>query len=1067
MRFAWSVAVVLLALPAVSLAQSSSRIVGTVRDPSGAVVPNLEVRVLNLETGARRPVRTNDSGDYVATALPAGSYRIEVQLEGFKRYSRGPIGLEVEQTARVDIALETGQLTEVVTVEAAAPAVNSETSSVGQVVEETQVKQLPLNGRHFMQLGLLVPGTVPGRDSTIESRQGGLSVAVNGQPPNQNNWMLDGVDNNAVMFGLAVIVPSTEAIREFRLETSNYSAEYGRAGGGVVNVQIRSGGNRFHGSLFEFHRNENLDSVKYFDVGVPPLTFNQFGGTAGGPVLRNRTFFFFNYEGQRVRRGSTLGGNVPTAAMKQGDYSGLAAIFDPMTLANNTRAAFAGNRIPSNRFHSASRQLWDYYPAPNSTDPARNFVRQGAGKDDPNQYHGRADHKLTERQWVFGRVSIVRGDAFVVSTLPTDGQVHKNRHHAWAAEHTYTLRPNMVNQLRAGGNRYKFDYVHETAGQDISRRVGLPNYATDPIYDGMPELQLTGFPNLGTTAAVPLVRKEDTIQIADSFTWVRGGHLIKTGGDLYIYRSMNDQVQFARGRYNFAGIFTAQVGRTYPNGFADFQLGYPRTYQVLLDAKSALPNRPEYERNSAYFQDDWKILPRLTMNLGLRWEHHGGWRDADNRVGSFDPLTGQIVYARDYPLSYQLKFPYRMGKDNLLEPALNGLGPRFGFAYRPLGGSRLVVRSAYGVFWSQLTSQDLVNAGIQVPPGQIRDSRTSGSTQPEFSFGELSVKPGGDPSSLIPAVPTVGALSLGRRRNPYIQQWNFGIETEVLPSTGVSLSYVGTKGSFIRQSYNGNPALPPGPGAIQARRRYPAFSTVTLQSSDGNSWYHALQIKAERRFRQGLSFLVSHSYAKALDDSGGFQNPDVRSMAKARADYDIRQVFSAAAVYELPFGRGRRLAAGAPMLVDLLIREWQATAILTARSGLPFSVTAAGDPANAAAGSVYANVTGNRNGALPVSERTINRWFDTSAFSPPLQYTFGTAGRNILEGPGLASLDFGVSRFFAIHENHRLQFRGEIFNLTNRANFGTPNASAGNVAFGTIRSTGAAREVQLALRYQF
>jgi hypothetical protein len=379
----------------------------------------------------------------------------------------------------------------------------------------------------------------------------------------------------------------------------------------------------------------------------------------------------------------------------------------------------------------------------------------------------------------------------------------------------------------------------------------------------------------------------------------------------------------------------------------------------------------------------------------------------------------------------------------------------------------LVVRSAYGMFWSQLTSQDLVNAGIQVPPGQIRDSRTSGTTSPEFKMGELSVQPGADPSSLIPAVPTVGAVTLRGRNNPYVQQWNFGIETEAMAGTGVGVTYLGSKGTHIRQAYNGNPALPPGPGTIQDRRRYRAFSTVSLQSSDGNSWYHALQFKAERRFRNGLSFLVSHTYSKALDDSSGFQNPDVRSAAKARAGYDIRQAFSTSAVYELPFGRGRKLLAAAPRAIDAVIREWQATTIVTARSGLPFSISAAGDPANAAAGSVYPDVSGKSNGALPVSERTIDRWFDTSAFTAPRPYTFGSAGRSILEGPGMATLDFGVSRFFTLHERHKLQFRGEMFNLTNWANFGTPNASLGTVGFGAIRSTGSAREVQLALRYQF
>lgn len=1066
---AFSVLLVVFVTGSAEAQSANARIVGSVRDASGAVVAGVEVVALHLDTGARRTARTNTEGDYVLTALPVGRHRVEVQLAGFKQYVRGPISLVVDQTARVDIELQPGQVTETITVESAAPVVNSETSSVGQVIEETQVRQLPLNGRHFMQLGLLVPGTTPGRDGTINSRQGGISVSVNGQPPNQNNWMLDGVDNNATMFGLAVVIPSTEAIREFRLESSNYSAEYGRAAGGVVNLQIKSGTNEFHGSLYEFHRNDNLDSVRYFDVGVPPLAYNQFGGAIGGPAIRNRTFFFFNYEGQRVRRGRTAGGNVATQAMKQGDYAGLPTIFDPLTLdtRTNTRAAFADNRIPAARFHPASRQLWDAYPNPNSTDPARNFTRQINDIDDGNQYHWRGDHKLTEKQWVFGRFSWFDTDAFVNSTLPTDGQFQTNRHRAWTAQHTYTLRPDMINELRAGGNRYLFELAHETIGQDTSSRVGLPNFAAGTNLDGFPELQIAGFPNMGATAAIPLTRKETTTQIVDNLTWIRGGHTLKMGGDLYIYRSMNDQVQFGRGRYNFGGVFTAQVGRTYQNGFADFQLGYPRTYQVLLDPKSALPNRPEYNRLNVYLQDDWKLSPRLTMNLGLRYERHNGWRDGEDRFGAFDPVRGEVVYAKDYPIPYRLRFPHRFGEDNLMEPPLDGLAPRIGLAYRPFGGSKVVVRAAYGVFWSQLTSQDLVNAGLQVPPGQIRDSRTSGTTRPEFSFGELSVQPGSDPSSLIPPIPTVGAMVLNQRQNPYLQQWNFGVETELLPATGLSVSYVGNKGTHVRQAYNGNPALPPGPGAIQARRRYPAFANITLQSSDGFSSYHALQMKAERRFRQGLSFLGSYTWGKAIDNDGGFQNPDNRAAAKALSENDVRHRFSMAAVYQLPFGRGAALLNSAPRALDWIVREWQTNAIVTLRTGLAFSATVPGDIPNAGAGTVYPNVSGTGNGNLPVDERTIDRWFNTVAFTAPPQYTFGNAGRNILDGPGSRTIDFGLTRFFTVHENHKLQFRAEFFNLLNTVNLGIPGASVGNPAYGAIRSTGSAREIQLALRYQF
>jgi len=1051
-----------------ALLAQNGRIVGTVRDQSGAVVPNVPVQATHLATNAQRSVNTNNTGDYVLTALPVGAYRVTAEAQGFKKFSAGPLQLTVDQTIRVDIELHTGQVTDTVTVTSSVPVVNSETSSVSQLIEETQIKQLPLNGRHFMQLGLLVPGTADGRDSNVTSRQGGASISVNGQSPDQNNWMLDGVDNNATMFGLAVIIPSTEAIQEFRFETSNYSAEYGRAAGGVVNVQIKSGSNNFHGSLFEFLRNDNFDSRQYFDAGVDPLAYNQFGGALGGRVVRDRTFFFFNYEGQRIRQSSTTGGIVPTAAMRTGDFSGMATIYDPLTLANGVRQPFANNRIPTERFHSASTKITPYFPLPNSTDAARNYVRQASSMNDGDQWHARVDQKLTEKQWIFGRLSMQNRDIFAASVLPTNGDVQDNQNYAWTAQHTYTLRSNLINEFRAGGNHYDFGYVHETMGEPLTKQFGLPNVGAGTRLDGMPDIRVTNMPSLGGTAAVPLDRVETTTQFSDALTMIHGNHTLKVGGEFQTYTSMNDQVQFARGRYSFTGSFTAQNGKTYTNGFADFLLGYPKTYTVLVDLKSAEANEPEYMRQHLYIQDDWKVTSRLTLNAGLRWEHHGGWKEANNRWGAFDTGTGQIVYAKDYPMNYTLKWPYRMAADNVMEGRMSGFAPRFGFAFRPLNTNRLVLRGAYGVFWSQLTSQDLVNTSLAVPPGQVRDSRTSGATTPEFKFGELSVTLGSTSDSLVAATPTISQIvAYGFRGNPYIQQWNFGIETELFPNWGLSASYVGSKGTHLRTSYQANPAMPPAAGSIQARRRYQAFGAISMFDSDGFSTYEALQVKVERRYRSGLSLLGAYTWSKSIDDVDGYQDPDNRAAAKGLSTNDLRHRASVAAVYELPFGRGKQLLSSTARWVDYLVREWQTNAIVTMRSGLTLSAVTSGDTANAGAGTVYPNVTGNSNGNLPSGDRTIDRWFDTSAFTAPAAYTFGNAGRNILSGPGSATVDFGVSRSFLIREGHRLQFRGEFFNLFNRSNWGTPNATVGSSAFGTIRSTGGARQVQLALRYQF
>ena len=1064
--------------PVPTLAQGiTGRIVGTITEVTGAVIPGATVVALNVETNARREVITNERGDFVIANLPIGAYEVSAEIAGFKRAVRAPVPLAVDQTARVNIALELGAITETVQVTGAAPLVNSETSSLGQVIEAQQIRELPLNGRNFVQLGLLVPGTTEGPPAadTVRSRQGGVSITANGQRENQNNWMLDGIDNNAAFFGLAVIVPSTEAIEQFKVETSNYSAEFGRAAGAVVNLQIRSGTNRFHGSLYEFLRNDAFDAKGFFDAEKPPLRFNQFGASVGGPIARDHAFFFFNYEGKRERRGQTVGTNVPTLAMRNGDFSGLPTIFDPATYnpATNTRQPFPGNQIPADRINPIARRILAAYPAPNSSDPAQNFNRQVTNVDDGDQVHVRGDYRLDDRHTFMGRYSHYDTDNEEPGALPTTGSFQTNRHRGGVLQYTWIPSGRVINEFRVGGNRYNFGFFHETSGDDVASSLGLPFIAGDPRLAGFPGVGLSGMGALGGNTAIPLERIEDTIQVANSLTWIRGDHALKFGGDARWYHGTNFQPQRARGQYSFTGVFTGEVGRAYRNGVGDLLLGLP-ALQQLLNPEGLTPNEPQNTRWTLYVQDDWKVSSNLTLNLGLRYERDGAWTEANNRFGVFDPATGEVVYARDYDIPFTIPFPHRFHDDNIMQDATNGWSPRLGVAWRPFGTPDTVVRGAYGIFWSQTTGQDFINTSLQVPPGLIVDEQRSGSVVPTNQLGVFSI--GGDPSTMIPTVPSFIVIPFRQHENPYVQQWNVGVERQLGAQMAMSVSYVGNVARQLQRRYELNAALPPAPGPIQSRRPYPSFGRISLVDSGGESNYNALQVRAERRFSDGLSFLGAYTWSKAIDThggeaesrGGGIQDPSNFEASRGLSGFDLRHRFSFSFTYELPFGPGRRFLSDANLLLSTLVGGWHTSGVVTMRSGYPFSPVVSGDTANADAGTVRPDLVGENHGNLPSDEQTIDRWFDTSAFVRPAPFTFGTAGRNILIGPGLATVDLSVAREFLIRGTHRLQFRGEFFNLLNRANFGLPNSTVGTTAYGTIRSTATgAREIQFALKYLF
>ena len=1068
---------------------TSARIVGAVADGGGQALPNVTVKVTSLETGAVRTTATDGEGNYSVSNLPIGSYEVAVEAGGFKRFTQRPVPLTVDQAARVDIRLEVGQVTESVTVEGGAPLVESERSSIGQVIENKTIVQLPLNGRNFIRLGSLIPGTTEGApgNGNNRDRQGGVSLTANGQRAEYNNFMLDGVDNNSTLNGVATIVPSVDALQEFKVQTSNYSAELGRAAGAVVNIAIKQGTNDFHGSAYEFLRNDIFDARNPFAFdgnGQPfknPLRRNQFGGTIGGPVSlpesifgplggyrgENRTFFFFNYEGLRERRGTNGRFQVPSLAARSGDFSGQPTVFNPFNVVGGARQAFPGNRIPEALISPITRNVLALIPQPNANEPGGiNYIQQFSQPTDANQWHLRGDHAITPNDLLMARYSQTRS-INLNRTINFNGDSTEIKNKGGVIGYTKLISPRAANDFRFGTQRYEFNFLPEGVGTDFITPLGLPVFATGADFLRYPTVTIRNFTGLGGNTAIPLQRVENTFQWTDTLTLTLGAHTVKVGGDVRSYQLNNFQPQFSSGNYNFTGAFTGTVGSQYTNGLADFLLGLPAT-ETILNTTGFDANRLRNTRVSLFVQDDWQITSRLTLNLGLRWERDGAWTEKDDRWGRFDFQTGQIVYPQSAKTEFRnFPYPFRFDENrNLKQPQNDAFAPRIGFALRPFNDNKTVVRGAYGIFYGQPLAFLVLNSAVTFPPFALRQVATSGTTTPQLRFG---VFPGVTPSTLIPTSPG-GLFSINSDElvNGYVQQWNFGVEREIVRDVALKVSYVGSKGTHLERRYEGNPALPPAAGAINPRRRFPLFQNIIQQESTSFSTYHSLQVTGEKRFSKGLLFLIGYTWSKSLDDTstwsglGGQESPlpqDPRRifLEKGRSGFDLRQRLTLTWVYEAPFRSSNAFA-------NALISGWQLSGLATFRTGFPFSVTVGGDVPNAGTGNTRANLVGDPR--LPDDQRGVDRWFNTAAFAQPANFTFGTSGRNIVDGPGARQLDLAVLRLFKITERQGLQFRLEMFNAVNHPVFGLPNATVGNAAFGRIGSA-SNRELQFALKYLF
>lgn len=1079
----------------------TATLVGTIADPTGAAIAGATVTVEHRQTGLTRTAVSNELGDYRLPSLPTGFYRMTVESPGFKRLLIDDVELVVDQTLRVDGVLQVGEVVETVEVSAATPLVASETSLVGQVIDNRQIVDLPIKGRSFFELALLSPGTTPTQPGSFVANRrpmpGGLNAPafqVGGAREKSNGYLVDGVDSQDPHYLTPSFFPSVDVIQEFKLLTSSYTAEYGRFAA-QINATTRSGGNAMHGGLYHFFRNEKMDAANFFDNfagrGIPPLRYNQFGANLGGPVRipklydgQNRTFFFASYEGTRVRRGRTAQLNVPTLEQRSGDFSRLGfrgnrAMFDPATTRRNEAGAivrdpFPGNRIPEARFVAFGPAVLALYPAP-TVDVAtgNNFFARLSDTSDNNNGMIRLDHRFGERDSIFFRYSIFGGLEASPSPIDNGGLSNDVRTQNLAFNYTHIFGPSWLYELRAGYNRPTYLVLQDGAFQiDYARRLGLKNLLQDPIGWGVPNVSLTGFSGIGSDAN-PTTQVSNTYHLVNRVTFTSGAHNLRFGADQRKVNYNDRSERNVRGTFEFSGGLTGDPARVGSTGVSvgDLLLGLPLT---ATGSPTSLAGNFNGFSHAFFVQDDWRVSRRVTLNLGLRYELNTRFTDVQNRLTLFDPdfPGGRILIGgttRGFIPGRGLADTGVSVPRGLVPTDTNNWGPRIGVAIRPFASNRTVVRAGYGIFYEIIELQDL-RTFVRNPPfglvTQLTSDQNGRADAPNvIRVGELFPEAG-----TVAARPNVFSPSK-TYFDPYYQQWNFGIQHEVVPGWLAEIGYLGSKGTFLAQRLNLNQATldpdPSRPTSQQSRQTFPLFgNTIRATYPEANSTYHAGFLKAERRFAGGYSLLGSYTFSKSLD-AGSLIDDQPRDifnkrLSKARSTFDLRHRVVISGTWELPFGPGRATLRSGPGA--WLLGGWQVNSIFNWQSGFPFTALAQGNVCNCGAAMQTAQQVGD---PWANARRIRESWFDTTAFAQPPAGRFGSAGRNILDGPSQTWFDLSLFRVVPVGETARLQIRAEAFNAFNTTRFGQPGGGLNTPNFGVITSAADARILQLALKLNF
>jgi hypothetical protein len=1045
-----------------------STILGSLSDESGAAVPNVSVSVVNTGTQQKRTSTTDGNGNYEVPALDVGVYEITVEAPGFRRALIRGVQLEVDQRARVDIRLQVGELSQQVSVEANAAAVQTDDSTLSTVITSSQIRELPLPGnRNLFRLALLAPGMSRGPASTVTTSGfgPGFGIAAMGQKVHNNAILLDGAPLKTAIHGAVRMRPSVEAIQEFRVESGWYSAEYGTQSGAQIIATLRPGTNDFHGVLFHFLRNEKLDARNFFEqpgTTKTPLRRNTFGGVVSGPILRNRTFFTFNAELFRERR-SSQGFNIyPSSRMRRGDLTepffrradgSLVPILDLQT-----GAPFPNNQIPASRIARQANALMQFWPEPNfgpaEFNGTNNYIGTSRNADNDDQYFARIDHHFGQKDKLFGRYGIqtVQLPVFPVNPHPFFVTRRPRRQQNLTLTHTRIMTPSVVNEFRVSYNRDIFKTVDDVSGTDfnILKDLGIPGQTNNPSDTGLPSIAITGVSGLGNSDINTIW--DESRQLAEQVSITKGKHSLKLGSEFTLLRLDRRTVSFVKGAFDFTGIHAGSAagvtgterGRL---AWADFLLDQPQ--QVRLGFTDQTPPgvdpgtfpRTRFWRSHTFITDNWKITQKLTMTAGLRYEYNS----------SIEDIGGQ---SRNFDFTRQMLYPEVATRGPLNEPSKTLFAPRIGFAWRPFAGNATVVRAGYGAFYNVNMMNMFVPALAANPPNNlnINELNTAGVVRIRMANADqaqsLNIN-----SEINSADPKRGVGD--------VHQWNLNIQRMLPARILAEIAYVGSKSSHFDSPRTVNPYLPG-----TTRRIYPNWGPIENISLDAAGSYHGLLLKAEKRFSGGMTLLQTYTWSKTMFDSFAccgaqrHNNPYEWRLEKGLGETDQRHRATSAWLYELPFYRGKRGIAGQ------VFGGWELNGVLVLETGMPMHPSQSLKPVDD--GCPRCNHRPDRiaDGRLSADERTLQRWFDTSAFLLARGH-YGTSGRNILTAPGLVNLDFAVFKSFPISEGKAIQFRWENYNFTNTPPFNPPTLEISSGNFGRITSAGLGREMQFALRFEF
>ncbi|PYV95789.1 MAG: hypothetical protein DMG89_20205 [Acidobacteria bacterium] len=1082
-------------------------ITGTVTDASGAVMGGVTVIITNTETNQANRYATNDSGGFVANLLRIGKYTVTAEKSGFQKTVQENVEVGVNQVVRVDLRMQVGVVTQTVEVGAAPSLIQTETTSLGTIETERRIVTLPLNERNFIALAYLGPGANSGQQGTnasggvFENERGNEALSVNGLRVSNNNFLLDGVDNNEFGLGGTIVLPPPDAIQEFRIEENSMSAEFGR-GGAAVNVALKSGTNEVHGGAYEFLRNDKLDARNYFDVEKPPFHRNQFGALLGGPIIKDRTFIFGDYQGVRIRQGLTFVSTVPTESMRGGDFSELQTpIYDPASTGSMRQLINPTNPfvIPTNRINAVGQAIVQLYPLPNRPGAGLfdNFVLNPKLMNNQNAFDIRVDHRFREQDQVFGHYSFSNVDSLRPAPLgDVGGQDCCPSNSTNRAQHlglgwTHTFQSNLLNDLHGGAFRYVVNGLPLNYGKDISQGLGIPNANRgDPTSSGLSFIEVSGFQSLGDSLWTPEFAVENIFQIADTLSWVRGKHSLKFGVDFRRQQRNFFQTTAPRGWFQFTGAYTQDpASGTGGNGLADLLLGIP---QFLEQDTLAGKYPTRYWDLAGFVQDDVHVTPDLTLNLGLRYEV---FSPASGRIGNFDLQTAKVVNAQ--------------GPNGVPHAGVkfdkNNWGPRVGVAWTPFGNKRTVLRGAFGVFYSTegnifddlglsppylSVESQFFNGGIAPDPSQsVSNGFPATVTFPDPNFPQGTVRTNGPEHTI-----------------PYILEWNLNIQRDFGRNWVAQIAYVGTRGVRLWNHESTNLNQPPRPLDSNFSDetgnfgrpyfdRLPNLDTVLpFNFPQLSMLYHSLQTSLTKRFSNGLNLQASYTFGKNLGTADGnvgtvaIQNAYNVAAEKGPVPPDLRHRFVVSYLYELPIGRGKPFLGHASPLLEAVFGGWQISGITLWRSGEAYTAGLSFDPTNTGSNSPRPDrihdpydfsfdiATQAALGCSSPGHQTLDCFYNQAAFvlSPlapgqTFAHVFGNSGRSTLRGPDQRNFDLAILKKFHVTEHHALEFRTEFFNLSNTPQFALPDGTVDVPGGASISSTlpDNQREIQLGLKWTF